>query len=230
MDHRQVAHRQVLFVHPDGAARQRQAVGAGADHGGAQGVARFAQRQCLHAGVAVQRFGEGWADVAEGAGGSDALRVVVAGADAAGQVYRIVAMAGAQAVGHQQLLRQRRGLADADFMDQAGHAAGDAGDGAVANRLAGFRKRRQSQFRADRPGRCVQVAQAAVAFEFEQVAADVEAGGVDDAAGLEHRVVGGAAADVDVEHAAGVGARMFGRARALAGDHRFQVRAGGGDG
>ena len=63
---------------------------------------------------------------------------------------------------------------------------------------------------------------------FEQAAADVEAGRVVHLSAVEDDVIGGAAADVDVEHAGRIAAREFRRTGAMSGNDRLEVRPGRG--
>ena len=61
-----------------------------------------------------------------------------------------------------------------------------------------------------------------------QPPADMHSGGGNDVALFDHGELGGAAADVDVENALVVIVRDARRARAVGGQHRLHVMAGGG--
>ena len=125
-------------------------------------------------------------------------------------------MSGPQAIGHQQRSCKGRRSSGDNFIDQSGHAISNAVD-------VGFAKRtgiaRSKYFLDDAPAGFMDIADPSFLVGFDQAATDVEARRVVDLSAVEDRVIGRAAADVDVEHPGRIAARVFRRARAMSGNH-----------
>ena len=229
-DHRQVLDRQVVGPgDQDGVAGDLHRELRGADHGGADALARVPdRRQVLAAGQHVpQPFRQVGAEVAEAA----ALALVEIFGDAAGErdgVEGLVGELGRPGIGDQQALRQlvRRPPVD-HAHDLAHHALDDAF--AVLRRAAACPSARSMPrlLATSCAGSSMRVMPLVLVLD-DQAAADRDRDGGEDLALLDQRELGGAAADVDIEHGVAVAARHRDGAGAVRRHLAFHVMAGGG--
>jgi len=226
VQHRHIAQGHTLVLVPDGAARERECVGTSTDHGGAQGLGGFAHRKVACSQLPHQRLRQQRADVAK-AVGRFVGRMHHAFTHPTRNKYRVKAVSLAQRIGHQQLLRQRGGLGQHHLYDQRRHAFGDLLQ--ILARQLGCVALCAKQLAQDQRRWRMHCTDTSAGIGLDQMATHIQAGGVDHPATFKHRVVGGAAAHVDIQHARGILLGIGASARVAPGNHRLQMRPRGGD-